>query len=83
MFELGKNKTVEHQKIANLAQKFNFDDVLFCGEIFNKVLNENEFKTFKDFEDLKTYLKQNPIKKAHILIKASRGMALERLHEVL
>ena len=83
MFELGKDSIKEHQHLAELSQNFNFDKVLFCGQIFHKVLNKDKFKTFQEFEDLKNYLEQNPIKKAHILIKASRGMALERLYEVL
>ncbi len=83
MFELGNDEISEHQNIAKLADDLSFDETLFCGKIFNKSLDNKSYKTFEKFEDLNRYLKENPIRKAHILIKASRGMALERLHEVL
>lgn len=83
MYELGDDKIKEHQAVANLAKKLSLDSVLFCGEIFSKALENSDIKTFKNFNTLKKHLKNNPIKNAHILIKASRGMALERLHDVL
>lgn len=83
MYELGDDKIKEHQAVANLAKKLSLDSVLFCGEIFSKALYNSDLKTFKNFNTLKKHLKNNPIKNAHILIKASRGMALERLHDVL
>lgn len=83
MYELGDDKIKEHQAVANLAKKLSLDSVLFCGEIFSKALENSDLKTFKNFNTLKKHLKNNPIKNAHILIKASRGMALERLHDVL
>ncbi len=83
MYELGGDKIKEHQAVANLAKKLSLDNVLFCGEIFSKALVNSDLKTFKNFNTLKKHLKNNPIKNAHILIKASRGMALERLHDVL
>ncbi|MGX1024850.1 UDP-N-acetylmuramoyl-tripeptide--D-alanyl-D-alanine ligase [Psychroflexus sp. MBR-150] len=83
MFELGKNQLEEHQHIAKLATDLNIDRVIFCGEIFNEALDSDKFEVFKNFDNLKQNLQKHPIKKAHILIKASRGMALERLHDIL
>jgi UDP-N-acetylmuramoyl-tripeptide--D-alanyl-D-alanine ligase len=83
MFELGEDKIIEHQHIAELAFKLNIDDIYFCGSIFNDALSGKQYQTFEKFEDLKNHLKKNKIKDAHILIKGSRGMALERLYEVL
>lgn len=83
MFELGDDKIKEHQAIANLAQELSFDSVLFCGEIFSQALEHTNLNIFKNFDSLKNHLKNEPIKNAHILIKASRGMALERLYDVL
>lgn len=83
MFELGQDETIEHQNIAKLASQFNFDEVLYCGKLFHKALKTDGYKTFESFDDLKKYIEQNPIKNAHILIKASRGMTLERLHDIL
>jgi len=83
MYELGKDEIKEHQKIAQLASRLDIDKIYFCGEIFSKALNPDEFTVYTSFEELRDKLKNQPIKKAHILIKASRGMALERLHEIL
>jgi len=83
MYELGDDKIKEHQLIAKLSQDLSFDKVLFCGEIFSEALENSNLDTFSSFRSLKKHLKENPIKNAHVLIKASRGMALERLHEVL
>ncbi len=83
MYELGNDKIKEHQYIANLSQSLKFDKVIFCGDIFNEALSSDEFNVYKSFEDLKAHLQNRPIKKAHVLIKASRGMALERLYEFL
>lgn len=83
MYELGEDEIEEHQKIAELTNRLDIDEVYFCGEIFKKSINPNEYNVYNSFEALKDNLNHHPIKKAHILIKASRGMALERLHEIL
>lgn len=83
MFELGMDKIREHQNIATMANQLNDGNVLYCGKIFSEALKSKNYQTFLDFDSLNNYLKQNPIRNAHILIKASRGMALERLHDVL
>lgn len=83
MYELGDDKIKEHQAIATLATQLSFHSVLFCGEIFSQALGIKNLNTFRNFDALKNHLKNNPIKNAHVLIKASRGMALERLHDVL
>ncbi|TCP22940.1 UDP-N-acetylmuramoyl-tripeptide--D-alanyl-D-alanine ligase [Tenacibaculum skagerrakense] len=78
MFELGNDSAHEHQKIAELAEGFSFADILLVGENFNKVQTNSATK-FKRFEDLKLYLETNPIiANTTLLIKGSRGMALER-----
>lgn len=84
MFELGKDKIIEHQNTAQLASELQIDKIYFCGKIFHEALQDKSLnKAFKTFEDLKNHLTKHRIKDAHILIKGSRGMALERLYEVL
>ncbi|WBX74152.1 UDP-N-acetylmuramoyl-tripeptide--D-alanyl-D-alanine ligase [Tenacibaculum pacificus] len=77
MFELGEYSDKEHQSIVDLATSFNFDKLFFVGENFYKT--ENKHFMFKTFDDLKNYLQENPLNKKSILIKGSRGMALERV----
>lgn len=82
MFELGSTARQEHQAIAELATKLDFDSVFLIGENFNRTTSQNQ--TFLTFEKTISYLKDRPLKKnSTILIKGSRGMALERLLDFL
>ena len=81
MFELGDSAKIEHQEIADLATAMNFNSTFLIGENFFAT-NTNE-KLFETFEDLSTYLKNTKLEKSSILIKGSRGMALERILELL
>ncbi|MDJ0646496.1 MAG: UDP-N-acetylmuramoyl-tripeptide--D-alanyl-D-alanine ligase [Flavobacteriaceae bacterium] len=78
MFELGADASEEHQKIADLATGFHLDKVYLLGENFHKVSNEKVGR-FKSFEDFKEYFSGRTPEDATLLIKASRGMALERI----
>lgn len=84
MFELGKEAETEHQNIVDFLAKNIFGTVFLVGSNFfkttNKTLNINRFETF---QDLKNKLESNSPKNATILIKASRGMALERILDIL
>ena len=82
MFELGKAAATEHQAIADLASQLKFEDVYLIGKNFYK--RNTGLKKFDSFETASAYLKENPIdKKSTVLIKGSRGMALERILELL
>lgn len=79
MFELGKDAPSEHQIIADLALSLNIDHVIFIGSNFYQSKIESpkaqKHKTFLDFEK---DFDRNKIVNSTILIKGSRGMALER-----
>ncbi|CAL2082754.1 UDP-N-acetylmuramoyl-tripeptide--D-alanyl-D-alanine ligase [Tenacibaculum sp. 190524A05c] len=77
MFELGKDSDVEHQNIALLSEDLHITKVMLVGNNFNSVKITSALK-FKEFEDVKSYLQNNPMNESKILIKGSRGMALER-----
>ncbi|WP_194526082.1 UDP-N-acetylmuramoyl-tripeptide--D-alanyl-D-alanine ligase [Zobellia roscoffensis] len=78
MFELGSIASTEHLNIANLASELNFDETVLVGENFNRT--ETNLKKYSSFNNLKENLKDNPLPpKSLILIKGSRGMALERI----
>lgn len=82
MFELGKTADIEHQAISDLAAAMDFNDVFLIGENFYKT--DTQFKKFKTFEAICDYLKEKPIaEKRILLIKGSRGMALERILDLL
>jgi UDP-N-acetylmuramoyl-tripeptide--D-alanyl-D-alanine ligase len=83
MFELGVDSSIEHQKIVELAESFHFTQILLVGENFNNSRTNNSIR-FKSFEDLKEYMQATlPLINTKILIKGSRGMALERCLELI
>lgn len=77
MFELGNESTLEHQKIAELATSCHFNEVYLIGKAFSTTNVKNAF-IYDSFEAFKTSTKKLTIN-ATILIKGSRGMALERI----
>lgn len=82
MFELGSTAKEEHQNIADLTKKLNFEQVLLIGENFNHT--KTTATKLKSFDNLKDYLKENQIQEnSTILIKGSRGMALERVLDLI
>ena len=81
MFELGSSAKKEHQEIADLASSMKFNTTILVGKNFSGT-NTNEI-TFETFEDLAVFLKNTSLLKSAILIKGSRGMALERILDIL
>ncbi|MEY8847394.1 UDP-N-acetylmuramoyl-tripeptide--D-alanyl-D-alanine ligase [Psychroserpens sp. XS_ASV72] len=81
MFELGNVAKKEHQHIADYAQTLNIDNVYLVGaNFYNTFIPNNKYvKKFKTFEDLKDHLSTFSFKDNTLLIKGSRGMALERV----
>tara|TARA_R110002074_G_scaffold86875_5_gene191816 strand:+ start:20675 stop:21952 length:1278 start_codon:yes stop_codon:yes gene_type:complete len=78
MFELGASAKDEHQEVVELTKKMNFDKVIFVGENFYRTKSVSI--KLRNFDDLKSFLKENKLpSNSSILIKGSRGMALERV----
>ena len=78
MFELGETVAKEHQEIAEISENINVDTVYLIGENFNKTITKKAVKytTYAEFE---AKVNTEKMKEALLLIKGSRGMALERL----
>ena len=80
MLELGEASKSEHQAIFDLAKSLNFDEIITVGKFFNQV---NFEKSFLHYSELIEYLKEHKIKSSNILLKGSRGIALEKILEFL
>ena len=84
MFELGEESLQEHKNIVDSLS--NQKDIVcyFVGaDFFANSLNNHNFYFHASFNDLETYLKTQKIENSTLLIKGSRGMALERTLDVL
>lgn len=84
MFELGDESLMEHKSIVELVTTNNSVTTYFIGKDFyaNKIENENCY-FFISYEDFSDYFKEVKINHYLILIKGSRGMALERTLQLL
>lgn len=80
MLELGEQSLEEHQAILKLAYSKGFDKIITVGPQFLQV---NEKEAFNDTAELKKQLIDQPLLSDNILLKGSRGIALEKLLEVL
>lgn len=84
MFELGITSKNEHQSIVEYLENNLFKEVFLIGENFyNTKTASNFIKKYKTFENLKQHLLNHPTKNSSILIKGSRGMALERILKII
>jgi UDP-N-acetylmuramoyl-tripeptide--D-alanyl-D-alanine ligase len=84
MFELGANAAEEHQYIVNYLESINLLHAYLVGDNFFKTsTSRHNITKLKSFSDLQLSLEATEFNNAYILIKGSRGMALERTVEIL
>lgn len=76
MLELGEESAVEHQNILKIAHDLGFNEIITVGKHFKAVNNSS--KSFENTAELVEYLGLNKIKSENILLKASRGISLEK-----
>jgi len=81
MFELGEYSPDEHQDIADIAAKFNFEKVLLVGHAFMET--QSEAVRFPSTPNLLSFLREDNTQGKMILIKGSRGMELEKAAALL
>lgn len=79
MFELGEYAKKEHQNILDLALQTGIK-TYFIGNIFYELQTSTKhFTFFKSFEDFQNQFNIHTLENQTLLIKGSRGMALERI----
>lgn len=84
MYELGEESLAEHKYIVDFISENNSLECYFVGKDFfkNKIENSN-FHFYENFEQFSNSLENKNWRNNTILIKGSRGMALERTLEYL
>lgn len=84
MFELGKESIAEHKKIVEILEKQPHIRTYFIGkDFYSTKIESNHIHFMKNFSDFENYLKKDKIENKTILIKGSRGMALEKTLDLL
>ena len=82
MFELGAESSEQHEIIVKLANT-NALDTIFIGNDFYAFKDKYPGKYFNSPAEAAQFLKINQIKDKLVLLKGSRGMALEQLLPLL
>jgi UDP-N-acetylmuramoyl-tripeptide--D-alanyl-D-alanine ligase len=84
MYELEEEAEKEHRKIGTLLSEKNIQRALLVGDLMQVAkATYPQGNFFKTKDELVDYLKKHPIENSVVLIKASRGMALETILEVI
>tara|TARA_A200000113_G_scaffold218140_1_gene225306 strand:+ start:67 stop:1353 length:1287 start_codon:yes stop_codon:yes gene_type:complete len=84
MFELGAYASAAHQEVIDQLIHSAVEKVITVGDHFYQTQTEGQkFKKFRTLEETKKYIAQNRFDQTDILIKGSRGMALEGLLDFL
>jgi len=84
MFELGPEAEKEHQHIATYLENNPFGKALLVGANFNKTkTTAPNILRLETYDDLKIHLEQQRLSNTFMLVKGSRGMALERVLNLL
>ncbi|MCB9225906.1 MAG: UDP-N-acetylmuramoyl-tripeptide--D-alanyl-D-alanine ligase [Chitinophagales bacterium] len=78
MFEVGKTSSNEHKNLIDYALAFNFEQCVFVGKAFYEHKNKLAL-FFETTQKAKKWFQAQNFSKKYILIKGSRGMALEQL----
>jgi UDP-N-acetylmuramoyl-tripeptide--D-alanyl-D-alanine ligase len=79
MFELGPDSLKEHQQIVErLAEVSNIQSFFVGKDFFANKVESSNLHFFASFDAFSAYLSEHPVVDATLLIKGSRGMALER-----
>lgn len=83
MLELGEKSEEEHLKLVDQIKLLNAEKVLLVGPNFKKASSGTGFLSFSDVNELRNYLRKEPLKGTFVLVKGSRGITLEKVYDLL
>ncbi len=81
MLELGEYSKSEHQKIIDLVEKINPYDAIFVGKQFFQAGHNRLGNYFENIMEAKKYFSIQKYDNTNILLKGSRGIAVEKILE--
>ena len=84
MFELGDDSAAEHRQLGQLLAELSLPNVLLIGQEMSAAATvAGPVQLFATKAEAAEWLKQHPVRGQQVLVKGSRGMALETLVELL
>ncbi len=83
MFEMGEESPAQHDSIAAVATGMDNIEVIFIGKDFYAYKEKYKGHFFLSPKDAESYLQNTPVRNSLVLLKGSRGMALEQLLPLL
>ena len=84
MLELGSYSREEHEDLGKLLKNCNFHTIMLIGnEMASAHASVPNSVYFKTKSELERYLESHPVTNSTVLLKASRGIALETVAEKL
>jgi UDP-N-acetylmuramoyl-tripeptide--D-alanyl-D-alanine ligase len=83
MLELGPYSDAEHENIIKELQSGGYEHVYLVGEEFGKLKEISDYHFFDRVHELYEHLRKKPVNDSLILLKGSRGIALEKIIGIL
>lgn len=83
MFEMGTSSEIEHQQIVEILNNSPITHMILIGEAFYNTKTDPSIRKFRTFEDFSADVSSRKITEGIVLIKGSRGMALERTLDII
>lgn len=83
MLELGQYSADEHQAIVGILEKQKFDKAYLVGKAFSQTTSSmTAIERYTTTEDLISIIKKEDVVNKNLLLKGSRGLALEKILEI-
>lgn len=77
MMELGEDSLSEHEAIIKLIQKYEWNNVVLVGGDYKNI--QHSYLFFDNSIEAKVWFDEQHFQQAHILIKGSRSMQMEKI----